>query len=289
MVGHTVTALAWSAAALATTSSWWTVGRRCLPVRPNPKNPKALQDVSVGMRTTATPPAGAAHRDLHLALIASGLFGKTDADVVSGLVEQVTPVRFPPGQVVFVQGDAGNRLYLIASGKVKLANRHADGSEVVLDIVGASDVFGEVSPFDCGTREFTATAVTDVCAVMIERDQLLAWMAECAEISYQFMRLLARRGEVMTKCSVDLFFADRPSRIAKRLLLVSKRFGRRDGDVVLVRHDLTVEDISLFAGVSPATVDTTLCDFRERGWIRFEDGYVEILDGQSLAALPARR
>jgi CRP/FNR family transcriptional regulator, cyclic AMP receptor protein len=290
MIGLTATALAASAACIATTSSWWaTVRRLCTTGQPNPKSPKALQVMPAAASVPVAAPTAVTHRDVHRAVITSGIFGKTDPDVVSALLEHVTPIHIPSGQVVFAQGDAGSRLYLIASGKVKVAYRHADGREVVLNIVGAAEVFGEVSPFDHGTREFTATTVTDVCAVSIERDQLLAWMAECPEIIFQFMRLLARRADVMTKCSVDLCFADPPCRVAKRLLLLGKRFGQRDGDVVRVRHDLTFEDISLFAGVPPETVGTTLCDFRERGWIRFEDCCLEILDGERLAALSVRR
>ena len=178
---------------------------------------------------------------------------------------------------------------MIAWGRVKLTYRHIDGKEIVLNIVGASDVFGEVTPFDYGTREFTASAVTEVCAVAIERDQLLAWMAECPEIIHQIMRLLARRADVLTNCLVDFVLADPAYRVARRLLLLGQRFGRREGEVVRVMHDLTLDEISLFAGVAPEAVDATLRDFRDRGWIRFEDNCLEIVDGQGLAALPARR
>ena len=47
---------------------------------------------------------------------------------------------------------------------------------------------------------------------------------------------------------------DPACRIAKRLLLLGKRFGRKEGDVVGVVHDLTLEEISLFAGVAPETI-----------------------------------
>jgi CRP/FNR family transcriptional regulator, cyclic AMP receptor protein len=59
--------------------------------------------------------------------------------------------------------------------------------------------------------------------------------------------------------------------------------------VVRVAHDLTLEEISLLAGVSPETVDATLRDFRDRGWIRLEDSCLEIVDGQGLATRPARQ
>ena len=290
MISPTATALASSAACIATTSSWWAVVRRvCVTAERERSNPKALQAKTVDAISPVTPTTAALDRDVHQALIASGIFGKADSGVVSVLIEHLLPVRFPPGHVVFAQGDPGSCLYVIASGKVKVAYRHADGREVVLNIVGASDVLGEVTPFDYGTREFTATTVTEVCAVAIERDQLLTWMAECPEIIHQIMRLLARRADVMTKCLVDFVFADPPYRVARRLLLLGRRFGRREGDVVRVTHDLTLEEISLFAGVAPETVDATLRDFRDRGWIRFEDSCLEIVDGQGLASLPARQ
>jgi len=153
------------------------------------------------------------------ALIASGIFGNTDSDVAAALIEHLSPVRFPPGHVVFAQGDSGSCLYLIASGKVKVAYRHADGREAVLNIIGASDVLGEVATFDYGTREFTATAVTEVFAVAIQRDQLLALIAERPEITHQITRLLARRAEVMTKNLVDFVF--RRSSVPRRQPLVA--------------------------------------------------------------------
>jgi CRP/FNR family cyclic AMP-dependent transcriptional regulator len=93
----------------------------------------------------------------------------------------------------------------------------------------------------------------------------------------------------MTKNLVDFVFADPPYRVASRLLLLGKRFGRRERDVVRVTHDLTLEEMSLYAGVTKDTVDATLRDFEDRGWIRFEDNCLEIVDGQGLAALPARQ
>jgi CRP/FNR family cyclic AMP-dependent transcriptional regulator len=157
--------LASSVAFIAAASSWWALVRRVrIPSGQERPSRKALQTNTVA--ATAAP-----RRDVRRALIRSGIFGKTDAHVVSALIEHMRHVCFSLGQAVFAQGDPGSRLYIIASGRVKLTFRH----------------------IDYGTREVTATAVTDVCAVAIECDQLLAWMAECPEITDQIMRLLARR------------------------------------------------------------------------------------------------
>jgi CRP/FNR family cyclic AMP-dependent transcriptional regulator len=129
------------------------------------------------------------------------------------------------------------------------------------------------------------TTVTEVLAVAVERQQLLAWLAEFPEVIHQIMRLLARRADVMTECLIDFACSNPTYRIARRLLLLGKRFGRQEGEVVRVMHDLTLKDISSFAGVPTWTVAATLRDFSDRGFIRFEDGALVIVDGQGLASL----
>jgi CRP/FNR family transcriptional regulator, cyclic AMP receptor protein len=290
MIAPTTSALASSAVCIATTSSWWALARHAQVTAESARlNPNPCNTTSVSEMTPVTRANAAPHRDARQALIASGIFGKSDPDAVSALAEHARLVYFPPKYEVFAQGEPGSWLYVIAAGRVKVVHRHADGREAMIDIVGAPEVFGEVSPFDGGIREFTATTVTDVCAVVIERDQLLAWIVECPQIIHQLLRLFARRADAMTNCAADFVFADPSYRIARRLLLLGKRFGKREGEVVRVLHDLTVEEISQFAGVASELVNATLCEFSDRGWIRIEAGCLEIVDGQGLSALPIRK
>jgi CRP/FNR family cyclic AMP-dependent transcriptional regulator len=122
-------------------------------------------------------------------------------------------------------------------------------------------------------------------AVPIDRRQLLAWIAQCPEVGAQMLRLFARWTKATTNCFIDFTFADVQSRVASRLLLLRKRFGHQEGEVVRVPRDLTWEDFSLLVGVSPETIGETLCDFEDRGWIRLEDTSVVIVDAQSLTSV----
>jgi CRP/FNR family transcriptional regulator, cyclic AMP receptor protein len=223
--------------------------------------------------------------DVCRALLASGIFRKTDPDVVSALSRQLKPVRFPPNHVVGAQSDYGGRIYVIISGKVKVVHWRPGGCELALTILGSSEIFGGTSLFDPASCETSVTTLTEVQAVPIERDQLLIWMAEYPELSAQVLRLFARWAKAATNALVDLASADFQSRVARRLLLLMKRFGRREGDVVRVVHDLTLDDLSLFAGVAPATISDTLRDFEDRGWIRLEDNSLVVVDSQALASV----
>lgn len=178
-------------------------------------------------------------------------------------------------------------MFLTVSGKVKVTYRHPDGREAVLNVLGVTDMFGEVTPFDLGPREVTATAITEVCAVAIDRTRLIAWMSEFPEVIHQIMRLLARREDVLTDLLLDFACEDPEYRLARRLLLLGRRFGCREGDVVRVAHDLTPDEISLFAGVARERIAATLSDFADRGWIAFEGGCLLIVDGRGLARVAA--
>jgi CRP-like cAMP-binding protein len=88
-----------------------------------------------------------------------------------------------------------------------------------------------------------------------------------------------------TNSLVDFAFGDVQGRVANQLLLLRKRFGQREGEVVRVVHDLTLTDFSLLTSVAPETVCRILREFQNRGWIRLEDNSVVIVDAQALSSV----
>ena len=93
----------------------------------------------------------------------------------------------------------------------------------------------------------------------------------------------------MTDALTDFASADIQGRVASRLSLLKRRFGRREGDVVRIVHDMTPEDFSLLVGVSPELTRNTLRDFKDRGWIRFDDRSVVVVDPQALTSARSDR
>ena len=63
------------------------------------------------------------------------------------------------------EGEPGDRLFIIISGKVKIGGRSPDRRENLLTIMGPSDMFGELSIFAPGPRTSSATTITEVCVV----------------------------------------------------------------------------------------------------------------------------
>jgi CRP-like cAMP-binding protein len=216
-------------------------------------------------------------------MVASGIVGKSDPAALARWCRQLEPVYFPGGHVIATGGDVGGRLYVIMSGKVKASICRPDGREVALAVLGSYEIFGVVSLFDPVARETRITALTQVWAVPIERGQLLSWMAECPELSARTLRLFARRAREMTDALADFAFADVAGRVASRLSLLKRRFGRREGDAVRIEHGMTLEDFSRLVGVSPESIRIALRDLENRGWIRIDEGSMVVIDFRALS------
>ena len=213
----------------------------------------------------------------------AGIFQGVDPVAVQNLIEQMETVRFPRGTTIFEEGEPGDRLYIITSGKIKLARHAPDGRENLLTVMGPSDMFGELSIFDPGPRTSSAVCVTEVTAATMNSEMLKQWVADHPAIAQQLLRVLARRLRRTNANLADLIFTDVPGRVAKTLLQLANRFGVQEGGALRVNHDLTQEEIAQLVGASRETVNKALATFAHRGWIRLEGKSVLIVDTEHLA------
>jgi CRP/FNR family transcriptional regulator, cyclic AMP receptor protein len=213
----------------------------------------------------------------------AALFRGIEPDVVSGLTSELETADFGPGQVIFARGDLKAALYLLVEGKVKLGRCADDGRENLLTVLAPPDMFGELSILDPGPQPWTATAVTEVRTVMVNRAQLEAWMLDHPAMGDRLLRLIARRLRHTTDTLADLAFIDAPARVAKQLLGLAQRFGIPENGSMRVTHDLTQEELAQLVGATRETVNKALSDFRNRGWIRVDGKSVLISDSERLA------
>ena len=184
-------------------------------------------------------------------LARSGIFQGVDPDTAESLVKDMETIEVRKGEVIFNEGEPGDSLYIILSGKIKLGRRAADGRQNLVMVMGPSDMVGELSLFDPGPRTATATAVTDALLARLRKQSLRPWLTNRPEISEQLLRVLARRLRRTNDALADLIFTDVPGRVAKALLQLAQRFGSQEAGLLRVTHDLTQEEIAQFVGASP--------------------------------------
>jgi CRP/FNR family cyclic AMP-dependent transcriptional regulator len=220
------------------------------------------------------------HREV---LARAEIFRGVETGAVTALTRELRVVEFPCGHTVYAEGDRADCVYVIITGKVKIGRCLPDGRERLLTVVGPSDTFGELSVFDRGPRTFSAITVTRVRAASMDTDALRDWITERPDVAEQLLRVLARRLRHTNSTLAETISTDGPARIAQQLLQLAQRFGTQDGGALRVTHDLTQEEIAQLAGSSRSTVNKTLANFSQRGWIRLDGKSVLICEPDRLA------
>jgi len=210
------------------------------------------------------------------------LFAALDDEAAGALMQSMTSSHLERGDILFHEGDQGDRLYVIREGKIKLGRSSNDGRENLLAILGPGEMFGELSLFDPGPRTATATAVAETQLIGLGHDNMQTFLANRPEVASTLLAALARRLRRTNETLADLVFTDVPGRVAKALLDLSTRFGRPAEDGILVPHDLTQEELAQLVGASRETVNKALADFATRGWIKLEARAVVLLDVERL-------
>lgn len=206
------------------------------------------------------------------------LFAALDVEAAAALKSSMDERRLLKGEVLFGEGDSGDRLYVVTEGKVKLSHSSGDGRETLLAVMGEGEMFGELSLFDPGPRTATVTALTDTTALGLGHAALRPWLTGRPEVAEALLQALAQRLRRTNEALSDLVFSDVPGRVAKALLDLGERFGQVRADGLHVTHDMTQEELAQLVGASRETVNKALADFASRGWLRLESRSVVLID-----------
>lgn len=213
----------------------------------------------------------------------SPLFASLDSEAAAALRASMTEQSTPRGTIIFAEGEIGDHMYVIVEGKIKLGHASPDGRESLMAVLGPGEIFGELSLFDPGPRTATATALTDARILALGNTSLRPWLAGRPEVAEALLAALARRLRRTNDALADLVFSDVPGRVAKALLDLADKFGEVTPEGLLVKHDLTQEELAQLVGASRETVNKALADFAQRGWVRVDQREVLLLSLDRLA------
>src|SRR5215210_5711620 len=86
------------------------------------------------------------------------LFAQLPPDALGALEERLRMRRYGKNDAVFFQGDPGMSLCIVRTGRVKLALSSPEGREIIIDLLGPGDVFGELALLDGEPRSADAVA-----------------------------------------------------------------------------------------------------------------------------------
>jgi CRP/FNR family transcriptional regulator, cyclic AMP receptor protein len=182
------------------------------------------------------------------------------------------------GQCVFIQGEAGDRMYVLAEGAVKLYVSSRDGGIVELVRHRPPAAFGEVALLDGGPRSASAQAVERSVLLVMTRAELVALLRSDDRVAEALLRTLGAIVRRTTRQVSDLAFLSLQGRVAAKLLDLTEPGQDQTRRVTQV-------ELATMVGGARQTVNQALRSLEARGFIRSNGRMFEILDREQLRRL----
>jgi CRP-like cAMP-binding protein len=187
---------------------------------------------------------------------------------------------FPRGSVILSQGDTGEALFLIRSGQVKVAVIAEDGREVILSILGAGGVFGEMALLDDEPRSAHVIAMADTNLLQLRREDFRARLRASPELAIALLRQLSQRLRRADDTITSLMLLDVNGRVAHLFLELAREEGG-EGHATITRR-LTHASIGQMVGASRETVSRTMRNLVLRNVIEVSRRGIRLLDPEAL-------
>lgn len=212
----------------------------------------------------------------------SGVFADLSAEESRELAAVASSRELAAGQTLFMEGDTGETLYVVAGGTVKLTVTSSDGREMLLAVLQPPDSFGELSLIDGGPRSATATAVNATTLVTLGRAELLRALHAQPALVDGMLRSIGSLARRLSDQAADLVFLDVQGRVAKMLLSLAERSGEQNGEAVTITMPLPQGEMAEMVGVSRQSYNQALRRLADRGLISLSDGQVTVVDEAAL-------
>lgn len=217
-------------------------------------------------------------------LAGTRLFRGVASDRLERLRAELRSQTYARGAYIFHEGDAGNRLFAIADGQVKISRLRPGGEEAVFSILVAGDVFGELAIFDGGgERTADAQAIEPTDCVTLRSDALLQFLREQPELMLQLLGDLSAYIRRRDEAYAETAFLDIPGRVARILLDLADAHGRVSPQGTRIGVRLSQRALAGMVGASRENVNRALGAFAGRGSILVEAGTITIVDRAALA------
>ena len=198
----------------------------------------------------------------------AGFFARLPPQALLDCAGEFREQRFDAGQMLFARGDVGDRLLLVAEGRVRLAVTTEDGRELSVRHAARGDLLGEIALLDGGARSADAVAITPVLAYALRRVALEQLIARHPELSAAIIAFLCRRLRQTTDQLEGIALYSIEVRLA-RFLLVGLA-GRRAAPGKRVPLDMAFSqgELAQLLGASRPKVNAALGSLEQAGAIR---------------------
>ena len=174
---------------------------------------------------------------------------------------------FRAGAILITEGDAGNSLYIVVTGRLRSFASSEDGRDVVLGEHGPGEYVGELS-LDGHPRSASIKTLEATTCCVVPGAELRGFLAANPDFAVHFSQKLTRLVRRLTEQVKSLALQDVYGRMVRVLMELSDPVGSER----IVREKLTQQDIGDRVGASREMVNRVMKDVMAGGYVELRDG-----------------
>ena len=202
------------------------------------------------------------------ALAQKSLFHNLTPEQLAHINARLHHKPFPTGATIITVEQPGEVVYIIDRGAVKIHVEQTDGSDVILAILAAGDVLGEMSLMDAETRSASAITLEDSVLWWMERAAFQQCLKTMPQLALNMLSLLSHRLRMANEQIQALASKDVEGRVARQLVALAKAYGQRTeaGDWYIPIR-LTQSELASFIGATRERVNQVLASYKQRHYL----------------------
>jgi len=210
------------------------------------------------------------------------LFKDLPAPQMEKVIKLVHEKKYPKYQIVFEEGEAGENLYIIKKGLVKISKEASDGRVKTLALLKEGDFFGEMSVLSEEGRSANAETLTDAELLTMSKEDFSTLLDKNPAVSLVIIKTLIERLSAADRQIKNLALGNSRAKIADILLQLCVEFGGEGADATKVNIRLTHQELADLAGLARETTTKLLNEFVKDDAIILKDREIEILNRDKL-------
>ncbi|WP_328754548.1 Crp/Fnr family transcriptional regulator [Geomesophilobacter sediminis] len=207
------------------------------------------------------------------------LFASLEDREFEKLLSRITERRFYKNQVVLLEEETANFMYVVFTGKVRAVHLGGDGTERILAVHKRGDVFGEMALLDGETSPATVIAMEESDIGLLSKDNFQELFLANETVLHQLIAILCRRLRETRLILKAIALSDAELRLRSILNHLSLLHGVRDDRGVVIALRLTHRELAGYASVSRETVTRLLHRLSE-------EGDLEMLENRNILLKP---
>ncbi len=199
------------------------------------------------------------------------LFAGLDDFYIKDIIPIGEVMSWAKGSQVICEGDSGDTVYFLLSGRAKVTLYGDEGREIVLAVLRDGDMFGEMSILDNKPRSANVEASKDIECFVVTREAFLEYLSKHHRVYMMLFAYLTGRLREATRKIGGLALLDVCGRIAHTLIGMSKE-DSVDKDKFVSIERPTHEELAAMIGSSREVVSRALKKMTQEGYIKVEKG-----------------